>query len=156
MATPADPGGPPPAPEGPQPAGAEPESEEQAWKSRLEPYLRILRRMVRSVTSLFRAHAMIIQDEAQVEAVRVVTGIALIIGAVVFFAVSGLFAGITAFALIQRLTGLPFLESIAIVLGGTVTLALSLAFLAWLRLRKPLLPKSRKLLKSTYDGIMKG
>ncbi|RME24678.1 MAG: hypothetical protein D6798_10670 [Deltaproteobacteria bacterium] len=123
---------------------------------RLTPYLRILRRMVRSVTSLFRAHAMVVRSEAEREIFRVATGVALLFGTGIFLLATALLLAVGAVVLIQRVTGLPWLESVALSAAATALVAAILGLLAWLRLRKPLMPDSRKLLKSTLDGLLKG
>ncbi len=123
---------------------------------RLTPYLRILRRAVRSVTSLFRAHAMVVRSEAEREVFRVATGVALVLATLAFLLATALLLAVGAVVLIQRVTGLPWLESVALSAGATALVAGVLGLLAWLRLRKPLMPDSRKLLKSTLDGLLKG
>lgn len=141
-----------PGPEGP-PGSDDPTERVQA---RVSPYLKILRRMLRTLTALFQAHVMVIQAEAEGEAVRVASGMALVFGAGALSGVSALLGGVVLVALIQRLSGLPWLESIALAMATTMVLAALLATTAWLILRRPLLPKSRKLLKSTFDGITGG
>jgi len=121
--------------------------------ARLEPYLKILRRMVRTIRGVFQAHIIVFRTEAERELARVAGGVALIFDTLVFLLASALLAGAGTVALVQRLSGLPWLESIGISLGLTVTVALLLALIAWLRLRHPLMPESRKLLHDTVDTL---
>lgn len=164
MATPDDPRDPPgsgPPGSGPEePRGEERRSAEQRIedqaREKLSPYLRILRRMVRSIRSVFQAHLIVFRTEADRELARIATGVGLVFGTAIFLLASALLSGAGAVALAQRLTGLPWLESIGIALAGTMLVAAGLAGLAWLRLRKPLMPESRKLLRDTIDGFTRG
>lgn len=144
----------PPEPD-PQPA---PTVEDPADRvtARLSPYLKILRRVIRTLTGVFQAHVMVIQSEAENEAVRVASGLVLLLGAGAFLGVTALLGGVALVGLIQRLSGLPWLESLGLAAASTASLALFLVAIAWLLLRRPLLPKSRKLLKSTFDSITGG
>ncbi len=123
---------------------------------KLSPYLKILRRAVRSISSVFEAHVMVFQTEAEKEVVRVAIGVGLIFSAAAFLLATALLTGAGAVALIQRLTALPWLESIGLAMLATALMASLLGFIAWLRLRKPLMPRTRKLFKSTFDGLTKG
>jgi len=122
----------------------------------LEPYLKILRRTIRSLRAFFAAHVIVVRTEADRELQRVVFGLAMLASAGMFFLASALLAAATAVALVQRLTGLPVLESMALSLGSTLLVALVLLGIAWLRLKKPLMPQSRELLKKTLEGLSRG
>lgn len=127
-----------------------------ATGSRFAPYLRILRRVVRTFSGVFHAHAMVIRAEAETEAVRLASGMALLLGAVMLTAVTALLGGVAIVGLIQRLSGLPWLESLGLAMAGTASVAFILLVIAWLLLRRPLLPKSRQLLERTFDGFTRG
>lgn len=152
MTTPDAPGPEAPSSELPPPPAEGPE----APPPRLQPYLKILRRIVRSIRGVFQAHVIVIRTEAESELIRVAGGVALIFGTMVLMLCSALLAGAGTVALVQRLSGLPWLESIGISLGITLAVACLLAFVAWLRLRKPLMPESRKLLNDTFDTLTRG
>jgi hypothetical protein len=154
MSTPPDP---PDLPDPPDAkAAVDPEDPTEGTRSRFAPYLRILRRVIRSVTGLFQAHVMVIRAEAGNEAARLAAGLALLFGAALLAAVTALLGGVAIVGLIQRLSGLPWLESIGLAIAATGAVALTLAGIAWVILRRPLLPNTRKLLKSTLAGFMEG
>jgi hypothetical protein len=125
-------------------------------RTRFAPYLKILRWVIRSFTGFFQAHVMVIRAEAGNEAIRVASGLLLLLGAGVFLFVTALLGGVAVVGLIQRLSGLPWLESLGLAMAATGSVALTFVTIAWLLLRRPLLPKSRKLLKSTFDGFTGG
>ncbi|MES2641093.1 MAG: phage holin family protein [Myxococcota bacterium] len=125
-------------------------------RSRFAPYLKILRWVIRSFTGFFQAHVMVIRAEAGNEAIRVASGVLLLLGAGVSLFITALLGGVAIVGLIQRLSGLPWLESLGLAMAATGSVALVLVTIAWLLLRRPLLPKSRKLLKSTFDGFTGG
>lgn len=125
-------------------------------RDRLSPYLAIFRRMVRSLRSIFRAHLIVFKTEAHRELARIAVGAGLLFGVAVLLLACALLAGAGTVALVQRLTALPWLESIGIALLITLAVASVLGLFAWLRLRKPLMPESRKLLQDTIDGFTRG
>lgn len=156
MATPE--GGPPPEPPGDGPAEGQADGVGPAEDGRqlLQPYLKILRRIVRSLRAFFAAHVIVVRTEADRELTRLATAVALLVGAAMFMLASAMLFATTLIALVQRVTGLPWLESIAISLGTTLLIGLTLLGLGWLRLRRPLMPESRELLRRTLDGFSKG
>ncbi|MCK6507114.1 phage holin family protein [Myxococcota bacterium] len=146
-------GGPPPPVEpGPEPAP----SPDESGRVLLQPYLKILRRAVRSLRAFFAAHVIVVRTEAERELARLATAVALLVGAAMFFLASVLLLATTLVALVQRLSGLPWLESIAISLGATLLLGLVLLGLGWWRIKRPLMPESRELLRKTLDGLTRG
>lgn len=146
-------GGPPP----PVDETADPAREpEDAGRVLLQPYLKILRRAVRSLRAFFAAHVIVVRTEAERELARLATAVGLLVGAAMFFLASVLLLATTLVALVQRLSGLPWLESIAISMGATLLLGLVLLGLGWWRIKRPLMPESRELLRKTLDGLTRG
>lgn len=119
----------------------------------LAAWLGLLRRLARSARSFFAAHLMVAQDEAEAEIARVATGVGLLLGALMFTFATALLLAVAAVVLVQRLSGLPWLESVALAALGTALVAASLGGLSWLRLRRPLMPRTRALLEKTLDGL---
>jgi hypothetical protein len=129
---------------------------EDAGRVLLQPYLKILRRAVRSLRAFFAAHVIVVRTEAERELARLATAVGLLVGAAMFFLASVLLLATTLVALVQRLSGLPWLESIAISMGATLLLGLVLLGLGWWRIKRPLMPESRELLRKTLDGLTRG
>ena len=135
---------------------ANPADPAEGTRSRFAPYLKIFRRVVRTFSGVFHAHVIVIRAEAETELVRLLSGMALVIGAVMLMGVTALLGGVALVGLIQRLSGLPWLESLGLAMTSTASVALTLLGIAWLLLRRPLLPKSRQLLERTFDGFTRG
>lgn len=149
-----------PPPEPPPPPGGAPspgsDAEPEGPRLPLQPYLKILRRAVRSLRGFFAAHVIVVRTEAEREIERLAVAVALLVAAAMFFLASAILFATTLVVLVQRVSGLPWLESIALCLLATLLLALSLLGLGWLRIRKPLMPESRELLRKTLDGLTRG
>ncbi|MCB9778677.1 MAG: phage holin family protein [Alphaproteobacteria bacterium] len=162
-AEPPPPSEPPPPADPPPPGGGDGggdgkrkrpgEGVEDKARVLIEPYLKIMRRALRSIRGFFAAHVIVVRTEAEQEFVRLMGGFVLLFGTAILMLTSAILAGAASVALVQRLSGLPWLESISIAMAGTLTAAFLLLTVAWVRLRKPLMPKSRELFEKTLDGL---
>lgn len=132
--------GPPPGPE------AGPARPSQAW-------LGLIGRVARSFRAFFAAHLIVAQNEAEREISRIATGVGLFIGAVMFMLATAMLFAVGTVVLLQRVTGLPWLESLGIAMLVTLTIALVLGGLGWWRVNRPLMPQTRALLERTLDGL---
>ncbi|NOY24955.1 MAG: hypothetical protein GXP62_03695 [Oligoflexia bacterium] len=147
MAKSDQPGGPPPGGPPPGPEGAE------GKRVVLTPYLAIFRRILRSLRGFFAAHVIVLRSEAHRELARLLVGASLMAGALMFLLASAILFATGLVVGVQRFTGLPWLESLGISLGCTLLVALLLGALGLHRLKKPLMPQSRELLKKTLDAL---
>lgn len=143
---------PPIDPPGPE-AGADPSPEEGPARLPPQAWLKLVRRISRSFQAFFAAHLIVLRTEAERELFRLATGVGLLIGAVLFMLATAMLFAVGTVVLLQRVTGLPWLESVGIALLVTLTIALSLGGLGWWRVNRPLMPQSRALLNRTLDGL---
>ena len=130
-----------------------PPPEEPSHDTVLDPYLRIVSRIIRAARGLFAAHLLIVRDEVGREILRIVIGVALLVGAMMFFFSTAILSSVTLVVAVQRFTGLELLESLLVCLATTLSFASVLALVGFLRLRKPLMPRSRQLLEQLLDGL---
>lgn len=119
----------------------------------LAPYLNILHRAVRSLRAFFAAHVIVVRSEAERELTRVIVAAGFIIAAAMFALASAILFSTGLVVGIQRVTGLPWLESLGISLVCTLLIGLLLAAIGYWRIKKPLMPESRELLQKTLDGL---
>jgi hypothetical protein len=116
-------------------------------------YVRLFSRIGRAVRGLLAAHIIVVRNEVQREILRLLIGIGFTMTAGISFVLSAVLGAVTLVTAVQRITGLPLLESLLICIAVLATSGLLLAFAAWLILRRPLMPQSRELIRTTLDGF---
>lgn len=142
MTGPAEPGARPPTGAPPPPPSDSPYAS-----------VHVARRLGNTVKTLLSLHVDIAREEAEADLKRLAVVAALLGGAVSFGAVSALTLGALIILAVQRVTGLPALESAAIALGIYGVILISLALAAALLLRRPFLPRTRALVRRTVESL---
>ncbi len=117
------------------------------------PYIRMATRVARAFRGLLAAHIIVVRNEVQREILRLMIGVGLLMTAGMASVCTALLGAVTLVTAVQRLTGLPLLESLLICVGVLGGGALLFALMAWLILRRPLMPESRELIAKTLDGF---
>ena len=127
---------------------ADPPAGEAPWQS-----VDVARRLGNTVKTLLSLHVDIAREEAEADLKRLAVVAALLGGVVSFSAVSALSVGALIVLGVQRITGLPALESVAISLGLYLLLIALLALAVVLLLQRPFLPRTRALVRRTVDSL---
>lgn len=133
--------------------GTDPSAEEGPTRLPPQAWLKLVRRISRSFQAFFAAHLIVLKTEAERELFRLASGIGLLIGGVLFMLATAMLFAVGTVVLLQRVTGLPWLECVGISMLVTLVIALCLGGLGWWRVNRPLMPQSRALLERTLDGL---
>lgn len=113
----------------------------------------VVTRLLAVVQSLASAHLQLAQQEASRDLSRVITGTVLLLCAALFAVTGWLTANALAAMFLAAWTSLALIESVAIIFGLNVVLALLFATLGVRKVRRPVLKETRGLLKKTAHSL---
>jgi len=139
---------PPPPRAAPPPGAPPPPGPEPRWQT-----VDVAQRLGNTVKTLLSLHVDIAREEAERDLKRVAAVVALLGGCASLGAAIVLNLAVLLVLAVQRLTGLPALESVAIGLGLYLCILAALVTTITLLLRGPFLPRTRALLQRTFASI---
>ncbi len=113
----------------------------------------VVTRLLAVVQSLAQAHLQLAQQEASRDLSRMITGAVLLACAALFAVTGWLTANALASMFLAAWTTLALIESVAVVFGVNVLLALVFGTLGVRKVRRPVLKETRGLLKKTAHSL---
>ena len=113
----------------------------------------VAQRLGNTVKALLALHVDIARDEAERDLKRLAAVVALLGGCASLGVAIVLHLAVLVVLAVQRITGLPALESVAIGVGALVCILAAFVTTIALLLRGPFLPRTRALLQRTFASI---